>query len=142
MANALYDLGRQKFLSGDLDFDAHTIKVALVLSTYTPNLATNEFYDNGGGAVNGNVSARVVGTPQTLATKTVTAGVADADDVTFTTVAGGSTVGFIAIYRDTGTPTTSPLIALIDTATGLPLTTNGGDITIQWDNGSNKIFKL
>jgi hypothetical protein len=30
----------------------------------------------------------------------------------------------------------------IDAATGLPLTPNGGDVTIQWDNGANKIFKL
>jgi hypothetical protein len=46
------------------------------------------------------------------------------------------------IYKDTGTAATSPLIAYIDTATGLPVTPNGGDITVTWDNGSNKIFKL
>ena len=34
------------------------------------------------------------------------------------------------------------VIAFIDTATGLPVTPNGGDITITWDNGANKIFKL
>jgi len=34
------------------------------------------------------------------------------------------------------------LIAFIDTATNLPVTPNGGDIIVAWDNGANKIFKL
>ena len=46
------------------------------------------------------------------------------------------------IYVDTGTEATSPLIAYIDTATGLPITPNGGDIIVTWDNGTNKIFKV
>ena len=46
------------------------------------------------------------------------------------------------IYRDTGTEATSPLIAYIDTATGLPITPNGGDIIVVWDDGANKIFRL
>ena len=33
-------------------------------------------------------------------------------------------------------------INFIDTATGLPITPNGGDIIVTWDNGANKIFKL
>ena len=48
----------------------------------------------------------------------------------------------IVIYVDTGTEATSPLIAYIDTATGLPITPNGGDIIVTWDNGVNKIFKV
>ncbi|GAI46620.1 unnamed protein product, partial [marine sediment metagenome] len=47
------------------------------------------------------------------------------------------------IFKDDGVDdVSSPLIALIDTATGLPVTPNDGDITIAWDNGANKIFKL
>ena len=134
MANALYDKGREAFLSGDVSWDADTIKVALVdTAVYTVNLSTHDFYDD--------VSAGVVGTPQTLGTKTITAGVADAADVTFTAVSGASCEA-IVIYKDTGTPSTSQLIAYIDTATNLPVTPNGGDIGITWDNGANKIFKL
>lgn len=134
MANALYDKGREAFLSGDVSWDADTIKVALVdTAIYTVNLATHDFYDD--------VSAGVVGTPQTLGTKTITAGVADAADVTFTAVSGASCEALV-IYKDTGTPSTSQLIAYIDTATNLPVTPNGGDIGITWDNGANKIFKL
>ncbi|WP_368206663.1 hypothetical protein [Aeromonas sp. s5] len=49
---------------------------------------------------------------------------------------------YCAIYKDTGSVATSPLIALFETAADLPVSTNGGDIIIAWDNGSNKIFKL
>jgi hypothetical protein len=158
--------------------------------------------------------AAVVGTPQTLTSPTVTAGVADAADVTYSAVTG-ATVEAILIYKDTGTASTSRVAALIDgrhivtcaatagssstsiaverlsagipngtvltfsngasatlsalanagdrtitvsstaasisagsradapaTSSGLPVTPNGGSITITWDNGANRIFKL
>jgi len=34
------------------------------------------------------------------------------------------------------------LIAHFDTGTNIPVTPNGGDITIQWSDAANKIFKL
>lgn len=133
MANALYDKGREKFLTGAINASADTLKCALLKSTYSPTLASDEFYSG--------ISAHVVGTPQTLTSKTVAAGVLDAADVTFTAVPTAS-VNYCAIYKDTGNAATSPLIALFDTAAGLPVSTNGGDIIIAWDNGPNKIFKL
>lgn len=57
-------------------------------------------------------SAAIVGTKQNLANKTATNGVADADDVTFSSVTG-ATVEAVAIFEDTGTETTSQMIALI-----------------------------
>jgi hypothetical protein len=48
----------------------------------------------------------------------------------------------VVIYKDTGSPASSPLLAYIDAITGFPLATNGGDITVQWDNGTFKIFSL
>lgn len=133
MANALYDKGREGFLDGSIDWDTDTIKIIGAQAGYVRNLATDTFYST--------VTNRV-GTAQTLGTKTVAAGVADAADVTFSTVAAGSTITQFVIYKDTGTEGTSRLIANIDTATGLPVTTNGGDIIVQFDNGANKIFKL
>jgi hypothetical protein len=121
VANTLYDLGRQAFLSGSVAYLTDTIKVALVdTGTYTFSQA-HQFQSSLTG---------VVGTAQTLGTKTATNGVADAADSTFTAVTG-ATVEALVIYKDTGSA-----------ATGLPVTPNGGDITIVWDNGTNKIFKL
>lgn len=136
MANALYDLARQAFLSASptIDWDTDTIKASLVRSSaYTPNLATDQFISS--------VATRVADSAA-LSAKTVLAGVADAADVTFTAVPAGAAVQYIVIWKDTTVAGTSPLIALIDTATGLAVTPNGGDITIAWDAGANKIFKL
>lgn len=135
MANALYDKGRQKFLEGGIAWLTDNIKCVLVdTADYTVNLATHEFLSSVGAA------ARVA-TSGNLSSKTSTNGVADAADVTFTTVSGDVSEALI-IYKDTGVEATSPLIAYIDTATGLPITPGGGDIVIVWDAGANKIFKL
>lgn len=135
MANSLYDTGRAAFLGADVDWLADNIKAVLVdTGAYTVNLSTHQFLsDIPGGAR--------IATSGNLASKTATAGVADAADVTFTAVSG-ATVEAIVLYKDTGVAGTSQLICYIDTATGLPVTPNGGDITVTWDNGANKIFKL
>lgn len=113
------------------------------------NVAGSGAYTSGGFAVNltsnQNLSDIAVGartaTSGALASKTITNGTADAADVTLTAVTGSQSEALI-IYKDTGVESTSKLIAWIDTATGLPVTPNGGDITIAWDNGTNKIFTL
>ncbi len=135
MANALYDKGRQKFLEGSISWSDDDIKVVLVdAAEYTVNISTHEFLSDV-------ASGGRVATSGNLASKTTTAGVADAADVTFTAVTGDQSEALV-IYKDTGDAATSPLIAYIDTATGLPVTPNSGDITIVWDSGSSKIFKL
>ena len=134
MANALFGKGKEKLLSGSINLSTDTIKVALMSSAYTPNLSTDEFYSG--------ISANVLGTPQTLGTKSVTLGVFDAADITFAAVTSGSTASRLVIYKDTGLASSSPVLAMIDTITGFPLATNGGDIQVAWDNGANKIFSL
>ena len=135
MANALYDLRRQAFLEGGIAWLTDNIKLVLVdAGDYTVNLVTDEFLDDV-------PSAARVATSGNFATKTSTIGVADAADVTLTAVSGDQSEALV-IYRDSGSPATSELLAYIDTATGLPVTPSGGDITIQWDSGANKIFKL
>jgi hypothetical protein len=135
MANALYDYGRQRFLEGSFNWLTDTVKAILVdAGSYTVNLSTHQYLSDVSSG------ARVT-TPVTLTSKTTTSGAADAADVTFSAVSGPS-IEAIILYKDTGVEATSPLIAYIDTATGLPITPNGGDIIVTWDNGPNKIFKL
>jgi hypothetical protein len=68
-------------------------------------------------------------------------GVLDGSDVTYTAVTGNSAEA-LAIYRqNSGANTTWRLVAYIDTSvTGLPVTPNGGDITITWN--ASGIFAL
>lgn len=194
-----------------------------------PVLGTNATgvtaYTSGGFAVNygasaagdnyDDINASVIGTDQTLGTKTVAAGVADAADPTFPSVTTGSNVRLVGIYKDTGVQATSRIIGYVTgrfivtvaavanvsavsiavdpllngiangtvlafsngrtatltalanagdrtltvsaltnalavgnralapvAASNYPLPTNGGPITVQFDNGPFKIFKL
>lgn len=134
MANALYGLGRNKFLTGDIDWVSDTIKLYLIdTNDYSVSIDTDEYQDDIG------ASAKVA--TATLSGKSAALGVADATDTTFTSVSGDVSEALV-IWKDTGTPSTSPLIAYLDTGTGLPVTPNGGDISVTWDSGANKIFKL
>lgn len=133
MANALYPKWKQALLefTANNDLDGQTVKVALVTAGYTYSSA-HQFYSS--------VSASVVGTPQTIGSKTFTNGVFDGADVTFTAVTG-SQVTQLVIYIDTGSAATSPLVAFLDTGvTNLPVTPNGGDIAITWN--ASGIFAL
>lgn len=139
MANALYDKGRQGFLDGSIDWDTNDIRLILI----------DEADDTIDLAVDDNLDDRVVGsrvaTSGAFASKTVLNGVADAGNVVLSNVTGDPSES-IDIYQHTGTESTSRLICNIDTATGLPVTPNGGNITVQWSDtgldGAGGIFKL
>lgn len=132
MANQFYPKGAQKLLSGQINLATDTIKMALVPGTYTFS-AAHEFSTDVG---------PVVGSDQALTNKSVAGGVFDADDVPFGAVASGSTVNALVIFKDTGNPSTSPLLIYLDEVVGFPLATNGSEITIPWSNGAAKIFSL
>ncbi len=133
MANAIYPLYKQALLdaSANVDLNDLTVKVALVDTGVYTYSATHEFLTSLTGTV---------GTAQTINNTTVTNGLFDGDNVTYTAVTGNS-VEALVIYIDTGTAGTSRLVAYIDTSvTGLPVTPNGGDITITWN--ASGIFQL
>ena len=122
--NAIYPLWKEALISGAADstLEGGNVKVALVDAGVYTYSALDEFYDDLSG---------VLGTPQTLLSVTYTTGTLDADNVAFTTVSGGD-VSAIVFYIDTGTPATSRLVSYHDTGvTGLPVTANGGDISLS-----------
>lgn len=134
MANALYPLWKQEIIKGTANTPlTGTLKVALVdTGTYTYS-AAHQFYSSVTG---------VAGTPVALASKTYVNGVLDAADTTFTAVSNGLvSCEALVFYVDTGTPATSPLVAYMDTGiTNMPVTPNGGDITVTWN--ASGIFAL
>lgn len=145
MANALYNKGREAFLKGQINWIDDVIKVALVKTTsgtnsttdeYKANLTTHQYLSD--------VPANSIIQTQTLASRTAEDGVADASNATFTDVPAGIKIGAIIIFKQstTGDRETSRLIAFLDGLNGLPHDSVGGNITIQWDSGINKIFKL
>lgn len=142
MANALFDPGREGFLAGEIDWDTAVIKAALVRG-YTFN-AAHKFVSEVTGA-GGTLHA----TSPAFTSKTVTSGVANAANVTFTAPSANATNHSIIIFQSSAVTggsdvaaTLQRLIMWLDTATGLPIQPSGADIVITWDTGANKIFKL
>jgi len=131
MADVIYNYPKSELLKANIDLVSDTIKVALCTSSYTPDQDTHENFDD--------ITNEVVGTGYTadgatLANKAVTKdntdneGVFDADDVVWTT--STITARYAIIYKDSGTDSTSPLLACVDFGTDKVST--AGTFTIQW----------
>lgn len=143
MANALFDPGREGFLLAEIDWDTAVIKAALVRG-YTFS-AAHKFVSDVTGA-----GGTLVATSAALGSKTGTNGVADAADPTFSAVASGAAITSIIVFQASAVTggadvaaTAQRLIAYYDTGTGLPVTPNGGDITVAWGNVAGTLmFKL
>lgn len=125
-----------------INFVSETIKLALVTSSYTPDIDTHDFWDDAstnessgtgytaGGATLANVSAAVdTGNNQAEV---------DADDVVWT-ISSALSARYAVLYKSTGVSSTSPLIGYIDFGATYSLVT--GTITVVWD-ASDKMLKL
>ena len=131
MANAVYPLYKGFLLTAaanvslDQNDSTNGPFVALVdTGTYTYS-AAHDFYNDLSG---------IVGTDQRIATPTTASGLFDGDNVTFTAVTGNSVEALVIYRKNSGANTTWKLVLYEDTSvTGLPVTPNGGDITITWN---------
>jgi len=138
VASQHYNFALQEFWKatlGDITAGGTTVKCRLMrVSAYTISQA-HQFASS--------LPAALV-TDVTLGTKTANGagsdpGCFDAADATFTAVPSGAAIDCLAVFKDTGTPATSPLLFYID---GFTVTPNGGDITVQWQNSAPFIAKL
>jgi hypothetical protein len=138
----LYNYGRNEFALGNIDWVTDDVGVALLSSTYTFSQSHQDMAD---------VTGIVAQTPtppavnDTIANKSTpdTDGACDGDDYVLGSVSG-SQITQMVLYLNTGTPANDTLIAFYDSGdvTGLPLTPNGGDVTIAWQASTPYIFKL
>lgn len=133
MASVIYNAFKKNIMNGGIDLDTDTIKVALVTSSYSPNIDTHEDMAD--------VTNEVTGTGYsaggaTLANKTVTAdtvddeGVFDADDVTWSS--STITARGAVVYKSTGTAANDLLICYIDF--GSDKSSSSGNFTITWNS--------
>jgi hypothetical protein len=130
VANDWFAKGRQAFATAQVNWSTggDSMEVILVDTTgITISLATMQFVADITALDSGALIAR-----GPLANLDATDGVLDADDVTLPTVTGDQAEA-LAIDKATGNDATSPLLMFIDEATGLPITPNGGDVTVQWN---------
>jgi hypothetical protein len=128
MANAVYPKYKEALISGStgISISSGDLRAILVdLADYTYNAAHDMLDDV--------AAASRVAVSSAIGSKTVTNGLLDAADVTWSTVTGDPSEAII-LYLHTGTESTSRLIAFIDTGvTGLPVTPNGGNINVTWN---------
>lgn len=132
MANALFNAYRNSVLTAPVNLSTATIKAMFVdHADDTPATATDDFIDDilSAARVPAIASCPVLGSKTT---GTVGTGVFDAADTTFSALSG-DVVESLILFEDSGTESTSDLLAFWDTATGLPLTPNGGNVTVQWN---------
>lgn len=144
MANFYYNIAKRGMIDGSIDLDTDTIKMALIAGTaagdpdhttvtavtaVSVELSTTGYVAGGAGA--GRKTLTI--TPSTDNTNDRADAVTNSQ--TWTAVAASGSphdkVQKLLIYKHTGTADGSNIpIALIDTATGLPLTLNGSDVTV------------
>jgi len=131
--NAYFDKGLNRFTTGDIDWVNDTICIAGVdVNVYAPSLTSDEFLSV---------------FPEIIASKQFTGCVTSrgdmyVQDVELPAVNTGKTINALVIYKNTGNPSNSPLIALITDSTGLPVLTNGQTIPISWSATNGVILTL
>lgn len=132
-----YDKLWRLLVTGAVDLDTDTLKLALVTSSYTPSTAHNEWAD---------VSAHEVATGDgyttggaTLTTPVVTDSTIDFDDVTWISLT--KTFRYAICYKSgSGGGLTNPLLfyILLD-STPADVISTGSNYTVQW-NATDKVF--
>jgi hypothetical protein len=141
VANALFDKGRDAFAKASIAGASQgwlgaTAKVMLV-SSYNIDLVNNTFKSDIPAAQIAAVSTYLTGKT------TLNNGVCDAAQTVIPGVSWGPTILYLVGFHDSGASNTSLLIWADDTASVLPALLNAGlDLTLSWDPGSNRIFKL
>ncbi len=140
MANQLYTKAKQALLGGELNLSSNVVTIALVDTDVYTFSASHEFRSS--------IPDSAVVASANLTTQTITDGVFDAADVEFPFVLGANCEALI-LYHNTGDAENdaarkadSRLVAYIDTATGLPVLPNGGNITVKFSDGASKIFAI
>ena len=118
-----------------MDFDADGIDVSLLDQTDSGAIvaATSDYGSVDTADV---VADRADSSDVPLLSKTVgviATGVFDAADVTFNSITGDA-ADYLVLYKFDATPANAPLIVTWDSATtGIPVTPNGGDITVTFN---------
>jgi hypothetical protein len=133
MASAIYNSAKLKLLSGNINLGTDTINVALCTSSYTPNIDTQTYYSDitnelptaGGYTVGGATLTGETVTQDNTNNRAIFAG----NNVSWTNAT--FTARYAVLYKNTGTGTTSPLIAYIDF--GIDKTFAAETATIQWN---------
>lgn len=134
-ADTLYNNARALLLQAGLNWLTDVIRVVLIDTTRYTFDPTHQFVtDVSPGAI--------IFTSPPLSGKSITSdGAATAANLVVDSLTNANPVGALIIYKDTGTPGTSPLLAYIQNYSNLPATLAGGTFTVLWPSDINRIFR-
>lgn len=132
MTPVVYDQFKLKQNNGNaIDLDGDTIKVMIVTNSYVPSQAHDFISDANANEVSG-TNYTAGGSAITGVTLALDADTVEwvHNDITITQSGAGFTTGrYLIWYKDTGTPTTSPVIMYADN--GSDFGNVAGDLTID-----------
>lgn len=131
MPSFLYNSAKLRILRGDFDFASDEFKVALLSAAYSADPDGPEYLADVSGEVTGfgySAGGQVLQGKALTRDDANNAVIFDADDLTWTL--STFTARAALIYKNTGSPATSPLLAYIDFEDDLEAA--GEDFTIEW----------
>jgi hypothetical protein len=132
MASVIFNAFKQKLMVGEVDFDTDVFNVALLTSSFTPNIDTMMVWGDTGVSSNEITGVAYVTGGTVLAGMTVTLNtstdkaILDATDVTW--ASSTITARYVAIYK-----ATAPLWLVAAFDFGADKSSNNGDFTVQWN---------
>ena len=111
----LYPYARQLFATDALNWPASNIKIALLPVTFTPNFTAKFLSDL-------QAATTIMATSNNITNLAAVNGYCDGDSTSLGIISSPLVAGALVFYKDTGTPSTSPLIVYFDTPDlpGLP----------------------
>jgi uncharacterized membrane protein len=138
---AVYNSFKKKIMDGSIDLDTDNINVSLHTSAYTANIDTHTFYSDctASEVANGNgytTKGTTLASPVVTIDTTNDLAYFDAADLTW--ASSTITARYALIWKNTGTNTTSPLVAYVDF--GADKTSDNGNFIISWSSAG--ILKL
>jgi hypothetical protein len=132
----LYPTIRQDFATKNFDWTANTVKILLMDVGFVPDF-TKQFRSD-------IPAGNVIATSANITGRTATLGYCDGDTVGFGVISDPRLAASLVFFEDTGTPSTSRLIAYFDPATlpGLPAVLSGLDYFVYQNLNFGGWFRL
>ena len=136
MASLWFKAGMTAFAKGELAWKAAggaTVKAMLVdTALYAPDEDDTTMTPCAAGRRSSDQSLTLI--------DAASDGVCDAADITYATVAAGDPTQGVILYKFVSNDAGSTPICFLEFTD--PVTPNGGDIVIAWDNGDYKIMRI
>lgn len=135
MATGLYVNGKESLGRGAIDLVNDDMILLLIdTSLYTVDL------DND--VTQADIPQEAVIAERSLTGNSFQSGIFNCEDLIFPSLSSEQAVGAFIIAKNTNTLSTTRLVFYNDNAPEFPITPDGTDFTIAFDNGATKIFKL